>query len=78
MTTENHLIGKQVRITWLNEWGSDANDGYWHNYMVKDICTELRMILLAGMPEDGAKFTGPNFWVPIERIGCIELPKESA
>ena len=73
MTTSNHLIGKSVRITWLPEWNHDESDDNWHNYEVLDFCVELRMILLSGQAEDGAKFTGDDFWVPVERIGCIEL-----
>lgn len=74
--TIEHSVGNVVRIQWLEESGcfeSDGDPNRWHHFRIIGVWAAARMLLLEGVDEGKAKFCGPPFWVPVERIYIMEI-----
>ena len=68
-----HAIGHAVLLTWADEPEIGKDSSHWHSYRIIGVWAATRMLLLEGMDEDGAHFTGPPVWVPVERIYLMEV-----
>ena len=71
-----HGTGKLVRIQWAEEKGcfeADGDPDRWHHFKIIGEWRSMRMLLLKGVDEGNAKFSGDPFWIPVEKIYLMEV-----